>query len=108
MSKSTPEGSAVRLLQGSNFTTLFDVYVERLVSSGYAASTFEIYLRGVVHFLHWFGGRCRDVVGIDAATVNRFVNRHLSHCHCGQQYARNRTISRQALARRGDGPFAVG
>jgi integrase/recombinase XerD len=98
MSKSNPERSALRLLQGSNFAALFDVYVEHLVSRGYAASTFEIYLRGVAHFLHWVGGRCRGVVGIDAATVNRFVNRHLSHCHCGQQYARNRTISRQALA----------
>jgi integrase/recombinase XerD len=77
---------------------LFDLYVERLASRGYAAATFDIYLRGVVHFLHWLDGKCRGVVGIDAATVDRFVNSHLSHCHCGRQYAHNRTIARQALA----------
>jgi integrase/recombinase XerD len=98
MSRSAPERSALRLLQGSNFVTLFDVYVEHLVSRGYAASTFDIYLRGVVHFLHWLDGKCRGVVGIDAATVDRFVNGHLSHCRCAKEYARNRPIARQALA----------
>jgi hypothetical protein len=93
MSQSAPERSALRLLQGSNFVTLFDVYVEHLVSRGYAASTFDIYLRGVVHFLHWLDRRCRGVVGIDVATVDRFVNRHLSHCRCAKEYARNRTIA---------------
>jgi site-specific recombinase XerD len=78
--------------------TLFDVYVEHLVSRGYAASTFNIYLSGIVHFLHWLDGKCRGVVDIDAATADRFVNGHLSHCRCPKEYARNRTIARQALA----------
>jgi site-specific recombinase XerD len=84
-----------------------DDLADRLADRGYASRTIRDYARAGGHFAYWLQIKKIHPCAITEETVDRFLNQHLSQCHCpvprGTQTESSAVLSHllQALRRNG-------
>ena len=67
-------------------------FIRYLIGRGYAASTWQAYVRIAEHFGRWLGRR-----SLSWRTVQQFLHQHLSACRCPGRVIRNVERNRRAL-----------
>jgi integrase/recombinase XerD len=66
-----------------------------LVQRGHTG--FQQYMQAAEHFGRWVGTQGISPAAVDAAVVQRFLTRHLPHCHCRHPASRYPISNRAAL-----------
>jgi len=59
-----------------------DALTDELQPLGYAVATIQHHLHAAGHLAYWLERRQIALRSLDAATIDRFVARHLPHCRC--------------------------
>lgn len=75
---------------------LVDIFTRTLNQRGYRPMVVQAYRRAVEHFLSWLTAEAQELSG---ASVQRFVDEHLSICQCPGRLQKNRATVRPALRR---------
>ena len=75
----------------------FGGFARDLRTRGYAADTVSLYGRIGMHFARWLQRRKFLVCRIEEAQAAKFLNRHLSRCHCSGPICRSHALCRAAL-----------
>jgi integrase/recombinase XerD len=84
-------------LRGGPLAGIVDGYLARMEALGYWKVTIQQYVRAVEHFAGWFERRGHKIDDTDAASVNRFLSRHLPRCQCSSMRCRSLHTVRAAL-----------
>jgi site-specific recombinase XerD len=69
-------------LRNSALAPHVDAYLAYLNRGRYAHNTVSQYLRCITHFARWVQQTKLGLNQVDEAAVERFLNKHLPHCHC--------------------------
>lgn len=97
----------VTRLRTSVLGATLDDLADRLADRGYACRTIREYARAGGHFAYWLRIRKIHPCAIREETVDRFLNQHLSQCHCpvprGTQTENSAVLSHLLQALREDG-----
>jgi integrase/recombinase XerC len=69
-------------LRNSALAPHVDAYLAYLNRGRYAHNTVSQYLRCITHFARWMQQTKLGLNQVEEAAVERFLNKHLPHCHC--------------------------
>ena len=92
-------GFVRRRMAASHLGIILDGFVLDLNARGHVPKCIQSYGQIVEHFFRWLAMRHLPPRQIDEAVVERFVCRHLSHCHCSRPAPTDPRNCRAALGR---------